>query len=339
MRSLPMFRMINPNYFAGTICAVVACSASLAAFANPAPTQDEAAKKTAAQVLDDAIASLTKYSSIQADLHETVSMGTRRFTAKGSYVQGPNNQLRLNLEINPVEEVAAPAEGEKKAAPGDTKKKSNSVLQVSDGRMLWTQWTLDGKSRVERRDIQEITKALAGSKRWTPQQLLSDMGLGGVPALLTSMKKRMVFKGVRTEEIDGKPFVVIQGRWNQTQLRVFNADPAESDPILESFLPEYVRIFFEKESLFPCRIMFLKRHPNPKTRTARPLVTLDLTNRVLNGDIDPEQFRFDGNAQEQTDITEQLIQALKGTAAQAEQMKAQLRQQQQQQQAQPRPGG
>lgn len=330
MRSLPVLQMMNTNCFYKTLCVAGLCFGLATVSGTAAATQDEAAKTSADQVMSDALKGLANYSSIKADLHEAVTMGTRRFTATGSYLQGPNNQLRLSLEIQPIEETAAPTNGKSPTAKktDEPKGKKNGVVQVSDGRILWTEWILAGKSRVERRDIQEITKALEGSDRWTPQQLVSDMGLGGVPALLTSMKKRMVFNGVREEQIDGKPFVVVQGRWSDAQIQLFRPGNTESDPILDPFLPEYVRIFFEKKTLFPRRIMFLKRHPNPEQRTARPMVTLDLTNVVLNGETDSEQFRFTGSTKDQTDITEQLIDALKQQIVAAEQIKAARQQQQ-----------
>jgi hypothetical protein len=270
--------------------------------------------EAATKVVEEAIAKLASYSSIQTDLRESVVMGTRRFVATGKYTQGSDNQLRLTLEIQPIENTASVVTEDKKKAVRPKKKdsiqKPASVTQISDGRMLWTEWKTDDVARVERRDLQEIAKAVEGDERWkSPEQLMADLGLGGVPALLTSLQKRMVFQGVRDQEVDGKPFVVVQGRWNEDQLKRFNAkDP---DPILPPHMPEYVRVFFEKPTMFPRRIMFLKRHPVAQQRLARPMVTLDLTNVKLNGVVDPDLFRFSGDSKDQNDTTEEFINALK----------------------------
>ncbi|MFK7820882.1 MAG: hypothetical protein AB8G99_19365 [Planctomycetaceae bacterium] len=328
MRSLPRNLKANLTRFLPVICAIAVCfawplvqqvgatqqqvtppNAAKSAPVSSPPVKSEAATK----VVADAIEGLEKYSSIKADLRESVVMGTRRFVATGKYTQGSDNQLRLTLEIQPIEETASVStDGKKKAT---RKKKTaasepSSVTQVSDGRMLWTEWKTNDTARVERRDLQEIAKAVEGDQRWqSPEQLMADLGLGGVPALLTSLQKRMVFQGVRDQEVDGKPFVVVQGRWSEEQLKRFNAQ--DPDPILPPHVPEYVRVFFEKKTMFPRRIMFLKRHPVPQQRLARPMVTLDLTNVELNGPVDPDLFRFAGDSKNQNDTTEDFIKALK----------------------------
>lgn len=298
--------------------------------AKPAP------QRTAVQILDAAIDAAGSHTSIQADLREDVVMGTRRFRATGRYVQGTNNQLRLNIEIHPIEEVATRAKKPEDKATGEGKdsakakgqsaagkaptesgsdepaNKKSGVLHVCDGQVLWTQWTIEGKSNVERRDVKEILKAFSGPTNIDTNQLLADLGLGGVPGLLVSMKKRMVFKGVRNETIDGKEFVVIQGRWTDEQLSRFIPGNEQPDPLLPDFLPEYVRLYFEADTLFPRRVLYLKRHPNPEQKLARPMITLDFSNVVINGDVDNSLFSFNATAtKNQTDITDNLIKALR----------------------------
>ena len=299
------------------------------------PQPDAATRQSAAaKVLDEAIETLSKYSSIQAKIRETVQMRSREFVASGTYVQASGNQLRMELKIEPLREVAVRAKRDKdgklipedvKDPKKDTRKQKDSILQVSDGRMLWTQWNINGKPRVERRDLVEITKALEGKiKNWSTDQLIGEMGVGGVPALLRSLKSRMIFDGMRDEEVEGKQFVVIQGAWNAEQVARFMApQPPQQDAILRPHLPEYVRLYFEKKTMFPRRILYLKRHPNKEQRVARPMVTLDFTKVVLNGEIDAGQFSFGGNTKNQIDTTASILKQLKDQIKMADQIKAQ----------------
>lgn len=281
-------------------------------------------------MLDDAIEAVAKHSSIQADLRETVLMETSEFSASGTYAQASGNRIRMELQIHPIRAVATRRiEGGSdvvapKAQPRTKNRKRNAVLHVSNGRILWTQWTMNGKPSVQRRDLGEITKALSGKGTWTADQLIADMGVGGVPALLQSLKSRMVFDGVKDEEIDGKPFVVIQGTWNDEQIARFMApQQPRPDPVLKPHLPEYVRLYFEKKTMFPRRILYLKRHRNPERRIARPMVTLDFTRVVLNGEVNEDEFRFTGRAKDQVDVTDNIIKAMKEQAKVAEQIKTQ----------------
>ena len=327
MRSLP-FNL--KNIFAPFACLLVAAFATWPVIAYAAAQEEKAAETTGAdKIVADAISTLSKQSSIKADLRESVAIGTRRFIATGKYAQSGENQVRISLEIQPLEKTVAVSDedGKKKASKKkkDSDTANSSILQVSDGKILWTQLTIGGKAEIQRKDIQEIAKAVAemaeagkANNRWTsPEQMMSDLGIGGVPALLVSMQKRMVFQGSREQEIDGKPFLVVQGRWNEEQLKSFGAKAGDDDPILANYLPEYVRLFFEKKTLVPRRIMFLKRHPDRKQRFARPMVTLDLMNVELNHAIDPDQFRFSADVPNQKDVTEDVIKMIKGAAEQA----------------------
>ncbi len=299
---------------------------------DPARAKAEADARTAVEVIARAIKTVNGYTSIEAQVKETVVMGTRRLTATGRLVQGTDNQLRLEMAVGDIEQLAKAGEAVKldpaaraaaekkkaeaaaKATPEDTgdktpaaNAKKNAVIHVCDGSVLWTQWTTNGKSRVDRRNIQEILKEFDSSKV-SPDQLMAGLGIGGIPSLLKSMQDRMVFNSTAEKQIDGKPFVVVQGRWSDEQARRMVTQRGQ----LPSYVPEFVRVFFEKKTMFPRRIVFLKKHPAPTVMTAKPMVTLDFTNVVLNGDVDAAQFRFAVPAtMAQDDLTEQIIKRLK----------------------------
>lgn len=274
--------------------------------------------KTAKQIVAEAVDRASRYSSIQADMTQAITMGSRTYSAKSSYVQGPDYQLRIEMEIFPIRSIrrstAAKSKGGEKAGRSDEPEAVSTVLHICDGRVLWTQQTgQNGKSQTRRQDVREILKALKDDSRFTPDKLTADLGLGGVPALLTSMQNRMIFTGVRRDEIDGKAFLVVQGQWKPEQLAIMmRGKEVDDDPVLPPFLPEYARVYFEEETLFPRRIIYLKRHKETQRKVARPMVTLDFRNVKLNGQVDADQFRFTGSdSKSQQDVTAQVIQMLK----------------------------
>ncbi len=324
--------------------------ALLAQEPNPAHTQapkspqQSEESKTAVELVAKALKTLKGYSSVTAKVRETVVMGTRRFTAEGTYVQSTDNQLRLELEVGDFEQLAkkrvAPQKQEEPsgAAPAKTQTegeaekentKRNAVLHVCDGRFLWTQWTTNGKSRIDLRNIQEIGKELGGEKSENLEQLMGRLGVGGVPMLMAALQSRMVFNSTAEKTIDGVDYFVVQGRWTDQQFQAMLAQgrptPQEMQAMmagqkpLPGYLPEYVRLFFEKETMFPRRIMFLKQ-PQRNVMQARPMVTMDFTDVVLNGDVDSESFRFKPPAgKTPDDQTQQIIKALRAQQAQQNQ--------------------
>lgn len=298
--------------------------------------------KTAVELVAKALKTLKSYSAVSANIRESVVMGTRRFTAKGSYVQSTGNQLRMELEVGDFEQLARKKTEPKAGATDDAKaetstktKKQNAVLHVCDGRFLWTEWTTNGKSRIDLRNIQEIGKELAGDEPKALEELMGTLGVSGVPGLVAALQSRMVFNSSAEKTIDGVDYFVVQGRWSRAQFQAmlmqgrpsrqeFEAMMAGQKP-LPGYIPEYVRLFFEKKTMFPRRIMFLKQ-PQRNVMQARPMVTMDFSDVVLNGEVDAAQFRFKPpTGKTPDDLTQQIIQALKA------QKQAELQQQKQNQ--------
>ncbi len=230
--------------------------------ANPAATL-----RIARQKLSD-----PSLRTIQARLIERVSIGGRKFRAEGTYAQAPELKLRLELEVTV---------GSGKAAH------QSSLLEVCDGTILWTRHIIgtDSKPRITRRDVRQIL----GATSKNPQAVLTaELGLGGLPALLASLERSMVFRTQQDKEINGKTFVMIEGSWNDAYLERFRS--ISKVQALPDHVPDLVRIYFEPGLLFPRRFLFLKQLRNQETFVE--MMELDLVDIVLNGHIEESQFDF-----------------------------------------------
>jgi hypothetical protein len=257
----------------------------------------------------------SEFVSIKATIRETVAIGNRKITAHGTYLQGANLKLRLEFEIK--------LGFGKDAITG-------TLLEVCDGQVLWTRHKIGRKDRITRRDVNEIVKALgrnrdqitsqdvnqilnvAQSRGYNRNSLVGELGLGGLPALLASLEKSMRFNVVRKEQIQGKPYTVIEGSWNAAMMRRFKANSKSKDR-LPQHIPDSVRIYFDQYNL-PRRILYLKRHPTKNY--SRPMVTLDFDNIVLNAPVKDEEFYYvppDGVPQK--DITDAILKQLQSPSA------------------------
>lgn len=272
----------------------------------PPPTDQSVAMnpRLATATLRQSRDSLLARASISADITETIVIGERKMEAKGKYLQGPNRRMRLEYQVR----------------AGDL---YGQLLEVCDGTMLWTQQIIgkpeeikaaaeaqsteqkpaaeaaapvdpaappkqEVKPRVTRRDVEKIMQAAAENGSIPESLLKADLGLGGLPALLSSLEDSMMFTSVREERIDGRPFTVIEGAWNRNYAQQLGGKDGKSFP---EHVPESVRIYFDRETLFPQRIVYLKKHA---TRNySRPMLTLDFINVQLDGPVDEVAFHYE----------------------------------------------
>jgi hypothetical protein len=283
---------------------------------------------TAPELLQRARYRIHGYRSVKANLIETVVIGDRKFRANGTYLQGRDLQLKMSLKLR------LGKDGEFRA----------SMLQVCDGQVLWTSHTsgrevdkpdtVDGSEkksgierRITRRDVRQILREAARHNQQHQCLLFAELGVGGISELLGSLEHTMAFGKVRNEKIDGKPFLVVQGRWNIDVLKNFldeqeldelraNAD-ARQLPRLPEHMPDMVRLYFDRDSLFPRRVLYLKRPRS--SNSLRSMLSLNFVDVVLNAPLDENAFNFvPPDKVFPLDVTPKYIQQIRDAANRAD---------------------
>ena len=232
--------------------------------------RNEKSGASAQVTLESARDRLISYRSVQAEMVETVDLGLRRFRMKGSYLQGTDLKLRLEYDL----------------LVGNTEA---HLVEVCDGQILWTHQTIGAEERVTRRNVRQILTA-ASSAGKTPQNLLTaELGLGGLPGLLAGIQKSLQLEKQWEQDVNEQTFVVIEGSWKKSFRSKFLGPDAEADQPLPAFVPDQVRIYFEQESLFPRRILYLKRSEDG---TRRPMVTLDFVDVQWDVELAEDAFNY-----------------------------------------------
>ena len=267
------------------------------------PTRSAAAELKRARQL------LTKHSSIRARLIEQVTLNDRTYRAEGRYLQlalKPGDwRMRLELTLKVGE-----SEG--------------SLLEVCNGSVLQTRTEIDpggtGKKkrenkelRISRRNVQEILDAARKSGDFSEQteaNLLTSLGLGGLPALLASLEQDMKLGPPKEETIRDRPVVVLTGTWSEAVASRLRAPGAAAGPgLLPTTVPDQVRLYLDQQTGFPYRILYLKKLPNRDVM--KPMLTLDFRDVVLNEAIAPAEFEYEPPAGiESVDETNFYIQML-----------------------------
>jgi hypothetical protein len=248
-----------------------------------------AAPRSPASEIKKARELLLKCSSIQARIVENIAVGDRSYRAEGTYLQTglkPNDwHLRLELALKVGE-----SEG--------------SLLEVCDGDVLWTSMTIDTGRKGPRKDKKKdqtitrrnVTQILNAARKLndakTETQIVTSMGLGGLPALLAAIERDMRLTAVKDEMLRDRPVTVIHATWTENVAAQWSSAPEKGGtPLLPPFVPEQARIYLDRETGFPLRFLYQKRLPGRDVW--RPILTLDFLDVVLNEPINKSAFAYE----------------------------------------------
>jgi len=247
--------------------------------------------RTAAAELKRARDQMIKHSSIRARIVEQVTLADKSYRAEGRYLQlalKPGDwQMRMELAMKVGE-----SEG--------------SLLEVCNGTVLWTLTQIDaggsGKKKdpknremtLTRRNVQQILDEARKSGDFSEQtesDLLTSMGLGGLPALLTSLEQDMKLGAIKEETLRDRPVLVISGTWSEAVAsRMRRPGPGGSVGLLPPTVPDQVRLYLDKETGFPYRLLYLKKVVNRDV--LKPMLVLDFRDVVLNEPIPASEFDY-----------------------------------------------
>lgn len=225
---------------------------------------------------------------MQAKLQELVNISDHPLRMTGRYFE-VRGKTRLELQVG---------------LPGDVK---GSLLEISDGEILWSQTEFSQAKQVTLRNLKQIAEALAEQPELIPAGGQPELGLGGLAGLMNSLNRTMEFDQQREETSGDVKLLVIQGQWKADYANQWRKKP--EDP-LPAYVPDMLRISFDAETLFPRRFLYLKQHPEKKTY--RPLVRLEFQEIQLDRPVDETLFQFTPPEDVvPDDVTKQYIDQLK----------------------------
>ena len=235
----------------------------------------------APRVLAAARARLEGAVTVSATLSQTVSLGPADYRAAGALAAARGGRVRVEL-----------------TAPDGP-----DLLQVCDGEVLHTQYILDGEVAVTRRNVRAIRDAAAATAK---PDLAASLALGGLSGLLATLETGMKWRKVSRQQVDGAPFLVLDGRWTPASRRDLNVRFGGDLP---DFLPDGAKVYLDADRLVPRRVLYWRKDETvPEGR--RTLMTLDLTDVRLDAPLPPETFIYalppDADADED-DVTAKAV--------------------------------
>lgn len=281
--------------------------------------------KSASEVLSAITRKLKDSQTLSCNLQQTVLMSGQKMLAAGRYVQGTGNRMRLEFRIFPVKSVSSQdrkvLDPAAEAADTSDLKISGALTQISDGSVLWAKWQNGPVTEVTRRNIREILDAVQDIENTTPADSLRSLGIGGLQTLISQLQVGMEFGQVKEQTIAGNTVYILTGRWSsKTRENLFQIPDGDLNAPLPAYVPDFVRIYVDKQESLPRRIEYLKRHPNPEVKQAQPLVLLDFRNIELNKPVNESMFDItqeeSADDVEEKDLTRDVIDAIKAAAGQ-----------------------
>lgn len=274
----------------------------------------------ATTVLSEARQQLESLQSLTCTLHETVQLSDLRFYATGRYHQATGNRVRLEFQMYPIRNVQR-SDAESLAIGGTPEdpgkqKPTGELLQVSNGSNLWTLWKNADSRRLERRNLREILEAADEAGKFDSGQLLEDLGAGGLQTLLARIEIGMEFGKVRERTDGDTKLLVLSGRWTAESLKKYFKlqDPTAALPL---WIPDYVRVYLDAETLLPRRLEYLKKHPAPGRKQVSRMITLVFREMTINDAIDETLFTFQApDDLPELDVTDRTIKTIRNAVKQ-----------------------
>ena len=246
------------------------------------------------QLLLRARTELERRASITARLRHQVSLGGRHLFGVGGYwQQGAGEDMHIRLELQLADQ-------------------KTGFLQVSNGRLLWTDQRLPSGRQITRLDLRKVRsiwsrdddefddlaagRAIAASPE--PEISIRD---GGLPTLLLSLSDCFTFlppesmRWTPSPPLAGMPeslpVFAIVGRWKPDVLKRFVPGLADIAALPER-LPQEVLVLFGQSDLFPYRIEFRRFEPTPFQLSSEPLALLEFFGVSFDAPIAAVQFDY-----------------------------------------------
>ncbi len=261
----------------------------------------DAALPAAEEALRAAIAALDRYETVVAKVRQRSEVMEKTVSGTGTYVQGPAryNLVRLELSLQ-IEEHPC------------------SLLQICDGKQLWTHRIQFGETRLTCLDAERVLAALQKNEAAANKAAIPGLALGGLPRMVRELEQCFLFTEIKDAELGTFPVRVLKGQWRTDRLKRFLPEQAAAidagQPAdlakLPAHVPDEVQLFLGRGDLFPYRLECHRRHSvaiKPQTSPPQVQFALEFYEVRVNTPIEPLRFVYTPATARYTDETETYL--------------------------------
>lgn len=255
-----------------------------------------------AALMEDVLQSIEQHVTVSAKVRYRANLFQQQLVGSGVYLQRQSDQgtqVHLALSVNLGERLV-------------------SLLQVSDGRFLYTRDNLDDRLKLGRVDLQRLKRVDAGAEATGVPMTLTG---GGVPQLLRSLATNFNFSSPQPVLFQNVPVWTIACTWKADRLaEVCPAAVVDaSGQVVADHLPEYfpdrVFVLLGQDDLFPYRIDYRRSKPNDgfgrwagDSTLSQSITTMELFEVQFDAPLDPLLFAYKpGNDERLEDRTDDYL--------------------------------
>lgn len=254
-------------------------------------------------LLTQAIVELNRVPAFESKLRVQTHMMGQELSGTGTYYQltrSPEMLFKLELKLQVANQVS-------------------SLLQVSDGRFLWTRRDLPNNKYLGRVDQRRLNEALVQAKRQAPISAESPLtNFGGLKHSLERLAGHFAFDAPRAESLGTTPVWVLVGHWRPAVLAGLWGDKTaaiqsgQDVDLTEApaYMPTRVTVVLARDPeqhLFPYRIDYERVSKEGEVTTMLSLEYFDIRRNIS---LDPRLFAYKPGDQEVDDTTEEQLRGL-----------------------------
>ena len=246
-------------------------------------------------ILKRAFAQMNSESRFQAAVRHKINMFDQQLVGTGHYRQfGKGSIKRLRFEL--------------KTQVGEM---TSSVIQVCDGRHLWTRENLAEGTTLSRIDVRYIQDELAEYEQENGVGKFAanwgaNIAMGGLPRLLASVDSCFDFVSVTETHYEDIPVWVLVGTWKR-DVKERIIEQFNSGSQFPAHLPNAVKLVLGRDVEFrfvPREIQYLRILPD---KTAQSMVSLQLYDLTRLVDMNASQFDYQRGEQVIVDRTQAFL--------------------------------
>lgn len=255
------------------------------------------------ELLRRVVSTVGQYSAVSARVRHRTDLFGQQLVGQGHYLQRMNER---GLQVSYLLTVK-------------TNQRMVNLLQVCDGRYLWTRQNAEGMLKITRVDLPRLRRAGEGR----PHDALPVMLGGGLPSLLASLQTNFIVSPPQEVTLQGIPMWALAFRWNPQRIRALASNQEIVDEQgrirvdkLPEQLPDRVFLLVGQDDLFPYHLDFRRSNVAgtiglEDRSPTQSLVTLEFFEVQFDVPIDDSRFVFKATGLKFVDETDAHIARLR----------------------------
>ena len=255
-------------------------------------------------------AALANHTSVTAKIRQQVDLFGQRLIGDGRYLQsgaGNNVLARMELKMQVAGEVT-------------------SLLQVVDGRYLWTEEQAEGGRHINRVDLGPLLLEWRKSDEQLTQLPGGRLPIGGLAEFLYGASANFQFARAGDVVLSGVPCYTLIGTWRKEclaallpkQAKEIRAGKTPDFAELPDYVPHDLVLLLGQDDLFPYVADFRrysrresKASDKPAPVEARSMLRVQLHEVSIGAPIDLREFVYKPGQTNFADLTRQYVKLLK----------------------------